>query len=85
MVELNGRRIDDRMNLLKLSNRFVLVPESNLTQRRLFFLHGKRFVRNQSHRVTRKGTCDLSFGGRQGGVSVIYGNMSWLVTVTAQA
>ena len=85
MVELNGRRVDGGMNLLKLSNRFVLVPEGDLTQGRLFFLHGKRFVRNQSHRVTYKGTCGLSLGGQQSGVSVIYGNMSWLATVTAQA
>ena len=85
MVKLNDRKIDGRINLLKLSNRFILVPEGDLTQRRLFFLHRKRFVRNQSHRVTRKSTCGLSFGSQQSGVSVIYGNMSWLTIITAQA
>ena len=85
MVELNGRKVDSEINLLKLSNCFVLVLKGDLTQGRLFFLHRKRFVRNQSYRVTRKSTCGLSFGGQQSGVFVIYGNMSWLATVTAQA
>ena len=83
MVELSGRKVDGGMNSLKLSNRFVLVPEGDLTQGRFFFLHWKRFVRNQSHRVTGKDTCSLSLGGQQGGVSVVYGNVSWLATVTA--
>ena len=85
MVELNGHKVDGGMNLLKLSNRFVLVSEGDLTQGHLFFLHRKRFVRNQSYRVIRKSTCGLSLGGQQSGISVIYGNMSWLARVTAQA
>ena len=85
MVELNGRKVDGGINLLKLSNCFVLVPEGDLTQGHLFFSHGKRFVRNQSHQVTRKSTYGLFFGGQQSEVSVIYGNISWLATVTAQA
>ena len=84
MIELNDRRVDNGINLLKLLNRFVLVLEGDLTQGRLFFLHGKRFVKNQSYQVTRKSTCGLFFGGQQSGVSVIYGNMSWFTTITAQ-
>ena len=75
MVELNSRKVDHGMNLLKLSNRFVLVPKGDLTQESLFFLYEKRFVRNQSHQVTYKDTCRLFFGGQQGGISVIYSNI----------
>ena len=84
MVELNSRKVDVRMNFLKLSNCFVLVPEDNLIQGCLFFLHGKRFVRNQSHWIIRKSICGLSLDSQQGRVSVIYGNMSLLAIITPQ-
>ena len=73
------------MNLLILSNLFVLAPEGDLTQKHLFFLHGKRFIRNQSNRVTRKETYGLFLGSQQGKVFVVYGNIPWLTTVIAQA
>ena len=85
MVELNGCRVNNGMNLLKLSNHFVLVPKGDLTYRHLFFFYEKRFVKNQKHQVIRKGTCNLSLGSQQGRVAVIYGNISWLIIVTAQA
>ena len=76
MVEPNDRRVDDKINMLKLSNRFILVPEGDLIQGRLLFLYGQKILRNQSHQVTRKGTYNLFFGSQQGGVSGIYDNIS---------
>ena len=83
MVKLNNCRVDGRMNLLKLSNCFVLVFEGNLTQKCLFFFQEKRFVRNQSHQVTYKSTYGLSLDDQQGGVSMIYGNITLMAEAQA--
>lgn len=62
MVKLNDRMVDGGMDLLKLSNRFVQVPESDLTQERLFSLNYRRGVKNQNHRIVNKGARGLFFG-----------------------
>ena len=61
MVELNGRKVDNGMNLLKLSNRFILVFEGDLNQGRLFFFNKKRFVRTKAIKLSVKApaTCLL--------------------------